>query len=110
MQLTEKEKRVPSAALFFGALVLGFCLALAVPEDISISGLDIHLHHIWLLQGIVLIVVTGLFLSVFGSARDYFFSLFLSSQLVGANPVPLQPSIIFYLAGKFKPPTSTPAF
>ena len=108
--VTNKEKEVPASALFFCAVALGFCLALLVPENICIDGLNIHLNYIWLLQGIVLVVVTGLFLCVFGSAKDYFFTLFLSSRLVGANPVPLQPSIIFYLAGKFKPPTSTPAF
>ena len=76
--VTNKEKEVPAAALFFCAVALGFCLALLVPEDICIDGLDVHLNHIWLLQGIVLVVVTGLFLCVFGSARDYFFSFFLA--------------------------------
>ena len=103
--VTNKEMEVPAAALFFCALALGFCFALMVPQDIRIDGFNIHLNHIWLLQGMVLVVVTGLFLSVFGSARDYFFSLFLASRLVGANSVPLATFPIPCLAGHFKPPT-----
>lgn len=102
--VTNKEKEVPAAALFFCAVALGFCVALIVPQDIRIDGLDIHLNHIWLLQGIVLVVLTGLFLCVFGSARDYFFSIVLTSELARANTVPRSTIPIPHLAGQLKPP------
>ena len=103
-KMTDMEKAVPAAVLFFCAVVLGFFFAMMVTGEFTIHGFEVHLSHIWVLKGIVLVVVTGLFLCIFGSARDYFFSTVLISELARAKTAPLLTFPNPCQACQFKPP------